>query len=48
VDPKKTGPQGWNAGRFGHPIHDAPPKGLGLAVSFVREGAPARPAAKKK
>lgn len=49
VDPKKTGPQGWNGGRFGHPIHDAPPKGLGLAISFVREGvAPAKPAAKKK
>jgi copper chaperone CopZ len=48
VDPKKTGPQGWNGGRFGHPIHDAPPKGLGLAISFVREGAPAGKAAPQK
>jgi copper chaperone CopZ len=48
VDPNKTGPQGWNGGRFGHPIHDPPPKGLGLAFSIVREGAtPAKPAAKK-
>lgn len=49
VDAKKTGPQGWNGGRFGHPIHDAPPKGLGLVISFVREGvAPAGKAAAKK
>lgn len=49
VDPKKAGPQGWNAGRFGHPIHDPPPKGLGLAFSIVREGVPpARRGAKKK
>ena len=49
VDAKKTGPQGWNGGRFGHPIHDAPPKGLGLAFSIVREGVtPAKPATKKK
>lgn len=49
ADPQKTGPQGWNGGRFGHPIHDAPPKGLGLAIAFVREGvAPAKPGAKKK
>jgi copper chaperone CopZ len=48
VDPKKTGPQGWNGGRFGHPIHDPPPKGLGLTFSIVREGAPAGKAAAKK
>jgi len=49
LDAKKTGPQGWNAGRFGHPIHDPAPKGLGLTYSFVREGVtPAKPAAKKK
>ncbi|MFA6561213.1 MAG: heavy-metal-associated domain-containing protein [Verrucomicrobiia bacterium] len=49
VDAKKTGPQGWNGGRFGHPIHDAPPKGLGLTFSIVREGAtPAGKAAAKK
>lgn len=39
VDASKTGPQGWNGGRFGHPIHDPAPKGLGLAFSIVREGA---------
>lgn len=48
VDAKKTGPQGWNGGRFGHPIHDAPPKGLGLTFSIVREGVPAGKAARKK
>ena len=48
VDAKKTGPQGWNGGRFGHPIHDPPPKGLGLTFSIVREGAPAGKAAAKK
>jgi len=48
VDAKKTGPQGWNGGRFGHPIHDPPPKGLGLTFSIAREGAPAGKAAPKK
>ncbi|MFA6546872.1 MAG: heavy-metal-associated domain-containing protein [Limisphaerales bacterium] len=50
VDAGKESPQGWNGGRFGHPIHDAPPKGLGLAFSIVREGAPAaaKAPAKKK
>jgi copper chaperone CopZ len=32
------GPQGWNMGKFWHPIHDAPPAGLGLAISTVSEG----------
>lgn len=35
----KSGPQGWNGGHFGHPIHDAPPKGLGLKFELKREGA---------
>ncbi len=48
IDAKKTGPQGWNAGRFGHPIHDQPPKGLGLAFSIAREGMTAGKAAPKK
>jgi len=48
LDAKKTGPQGWNGGRFGHPIHDPPPKGLGLTFSIAREGAPAGKAAPKK
>jgi copper chaperone CopZ len=48
VDAKKEGPQGWNAGQFGHAIHDPAPKGLGLAFQLVREGQAAGPAAKKK
>ncbi len=46
VDAKKSGPQGWNAGHFGHAIHDPAPKGLGLAFAMKREGA--APAAKGK
>jgi len=49
ADAKKTGPQGWNAGHFGHPVHDAPPKGLGLKFELKREGAaPVAAKAKKK
>lgn len=48
VDAKKEGPQGFNGGRFGHPIGDPAPKGLGLKVSFVREGAVVAKAAPKK
>lgn len=40
LDPAKNAPQGFNGGAFGHPIHDAPPKGLGLNFAIVREGAP--------
>lgn len=42
ADPKKTGPQGWNAGHFGHAIHDAPPKGLGLEFQMARMNTAAR------
>lgn len=45
LDPAKNAPQGFNGGAFGHPIHDAPPKGLGLTFGIVREGA-AKAAAK--
>src|SRR5437867_3599994 len=38
LDPNKTVPQGFNGGHFGHPIHDAPPKGLGLTFALAREG----------
>lgn len=49
AEARKTGPQGWNAGHFGHPVHDAPPKGLGLKFELKREGvAPAAAKAKKK
>ncbi|MEW6303157.1 MAG: heavy-metal-associated domain-containing protein [Verrucomicrobiota bacterium] len=43
INPKKEGPQGFNAGKFGHPIHDPAPKGLGLAFAIKREGAKAAP-----
>jgi copper chaperone CopZ len=49
VDAKKEGPQGWNAGKFGHPIGDPAPKGLGLKFVLNREGAvPATKASPKK
>jgi copper chaperone CopZ len=38
VDAAKKAPQGWNAGKFGHPIHDEAPKGLGLPFQIVKEG----------
>jgi len=44
LDTAKNSPQGFNGGAFGHPIHDAPPKGLGLEFAIVREGAPKPPA----
>jgi copper chaperone CopZ len=42
VDKTRQGPQGWNAGKFGHPIHDPAPKGLGLAFALVKEGQAAK------
>lgn len=46
-DPATLGkPQGWSAKFFNHPIHDAPPAGLGLAIGFVREVAPKPPVQK--
>ncbi len=44
VDATKQGPQGFNGGKFGHPIHDPAPNGLGLVFSIVREGVPKAPA----
>lgn len=46
LDAKRQGPQGWSGGHFGHAIHDAPPKGLGLDMILVREGV-SKPAPKK-
>jgi copper chaperone CopZ len=37
-DPEETGPQGFNGGHLNHPIHDAPPQGLGLVLIYVTEG----------
>jgi hypothetical protein len=42
VDAEKKGPQGFNLGQIGHPIHDPAPKGLGLKITKVDE----KPAAK--
>ncbi|HEY6170431.1 MAG TPA: heavy-metal-associated domain-containing protein [Verrucomicrobiae bacterium] len=48
VDAKKEGPQGWNAGKFGHPIGDPAPNGLGLKFLQVKEGQAAAPKAAPK
>ncbi len=46
-DPATLGkPQGWSAKYFNHPIHDAPPAGLGLAIGFLREVPPKPPVEK--
>jgi copper chaperone CopZ len=34
VDPSETGPQGFNGGHLNHPIHDPPPRGLGLTCIY--------------
>lgn len=31
------GPQGFNGGHLHHPLHDPPPRGLGLACSYLAE-----------
>lgn len=35
VDPAATGPQGFNGGHLNHPIHDKPPRGLGLTCIYA-------------
>ncbi|MBI3881351.1 MAG: heavy-metal-associated domain-containing protein [Verrucomicrobia bacterium] len=37
LDPAETGPQGFNGGHLNHPIHDAPPRGLGLTCIYAAE-----------
>jgi copper chaperone CopZ len=37
LEPEKKGPQGFNGGQIGHPIHDEAPKGLGLKFSIAKE-----------
>ena len=37
IDPAVSGPQGFNGGHLNHPIHDAPPRGLGLQFIYVAE-----------
>ncbi|HZZ27080.1 MAG TPA: hypothetical protein VFE46_03655 [Pirellulales bacterium] len=35
LDPNTTGPQGFNGGHLHHPIHDPPPRGLGLEMNYL-------------
>jgi hypothetical protein len=37
LDPTDAAPQGFNGGHLNHPIHDAPPRGLGLQLVYVTE-----------
>jgi copper chaperone CopZ len=42
LDPATTGPQGFNGGHLNHPIHDPPPRGLGLTCVYATEQEPAK------
>ncbi len=44
IDPSVAGPQGFNGGHLNHPIHDAPPRGLGLQFSYAAEDGAGFPA----
>ena len=37
LDPAATKPQGFNGGHLNHPIHDPPPRGLGLSCIYAAE-----------
>ena len=37
VDTAATGPQGFNGGHLNHPLHDAPPRGLGLTCIYAAD-----------
>jgi copper chaperone CopZ len=37
IDPDEVEPQGFNGGHLNHPIHDPPPKGLGLTCIYEGE-----------
>lgn len=39
LDAAATGPQGFNGGHINHPIHDAPPRGLGLMCIYAADDA---------
>jgi len=43
IDPALDGPQGFNGGHLNHPIHDAPPRGLGLQFIYCAEDVAAMP-----
>lgn len=36
-DAQGSGPQGFNGGHLHHPLHDPPPRGLGLACTYLAE-----------
>ncbi len=42
IDPAEKGPQGFNGGHLNHPIHDPPPRGLGLTCIYATESEPAK------
>lgn len=46
LDPAESGPEGFNGGHLNHPIHDAPPRGLGLKCSYESSEAAAEKAPK--
>ncbi len=35
LDPAEHGPQGFNGGHLNHPLHDPPPRGLGLTCIYA-------------
>jgi hypothetical protein len=37
VDRSVTGPQGFNGGHLNHPLHDPPPRGLGLTCIYLAD-----------
>jgi copper chaperone CopZ len=37
IDPAETGPQGFNGGHLNHPLHDPPPRGLGLECKYASD-----------
>ena len=45
ADPRRVG---FNPGHLGHPIHDDPPKGLGLKLTMIEAPSVEGPAAKRK
>ncbi len=36
-DAQASGPQGFNGGHLHHPLHDPPPRGLGLACTYLAD-----------
>lgn len=40
LDPAASGPQGFNGGHLNHPLHDPPPRGLGLTCIYTADEGP--------